>query len=176
MKLFLAACLIASPAAAFAETAPGSASRTAHADFIDASGAKIGTATLKPSPNGVLIEAKLSKLPPGVHAFHIHEKGVCDAADGFKSAGGHYGAPGSKHGFMTEHGPHAGDVTNQTALADGTMTIEAFNDKVTIEGGAMPLLDADGSSLVLHAKPDDYASQPAGDAGGRIACAVIKAD
>ena len=176
MERFLAACLIAIPAVAAADdAAPKATPKTAHASFIDASGATIGAATLTATPNGVLIEAKLSKIPPGVHAFHIHEKGVCDAASGFKSAGGHYSVETQKHGFMTEHGPHAGDVVNQTALADGSMTIEAFNDKVTLTGGDAPLLDADGSSLVLHAKPDDYVSQPAGAAGDRIACAVVEA-
>jgi superoxide dismutase, Cu-Zn family len=74
---------------------------------------------------------------------------------------------------MNENGPHAGDLPNQTALEDGTMIVELFNERVRFDGESMPLFDSDGSALVIHATADDYRSQPAGAAGDVIACGVI---
>lgn len=145
----------------------------ASAKFIDAKGSDIGTAKLTHTANGVLIELDLRGLPPGEHAFHVHESGRCEAADGFKSAGGHYDPRGREHGYLVPGGFHAGDMPNQWVAADGTLRAHVFNAGVTLSAGESSLLDKDGSSLVIHVKPDNYKTQPTGDAGDRIACAVV---
>jgi superoxide dismutase, Cu-Zn family len=157
-------------------TMPGSAQtpQKATATFINTQGEQIGTANLLQASQGVLIEAEVRGLPPGEHAFHIHQKGVCDAAAKFESAGGHFTLPGEKHGFLAEDGPHAGDMPNQFVGQDGMLRIHVLDPNVTLEIGEGSLFGADGTSIVIHAKPDDYSSQPAGNAGDRIACAVIK--
>lgn len=145
----------------------------ASARFIDTANKEIGTATLAETPNGVLIEAELSGLPPGEHAFHIHKVGSCDPETEFKSAGGHYAPRSNKHGYAVGGGPHAGDMPNQFVGKGGTLHAEAFNSNVTLKSGPATLFDQDGSALVIHAGTDDYRSQPSGDAGSRLACAVI---
>ena len=148
--------------------------QNATASFIDATGKSIGSATLTHTPNGVLIALDVRDLPPGEHAFHVHQKGVCDPAAKFTSAGGHFEPAGKKHGYMTEGGPHSGDMPNQFVGKDGSLRANVLNVAVTLGGGANSLFGSDGTALVIHAKADDYKSQPAGDAGDRIACAVIK--
>jgi Cu-Zn family superoxide dismutase len=150
------------------------AADTAKATFTDAKGKQLGTATLTQTPNGVLIELNLSNVPPGEHAFHIHQTGRCDAKDGFKSAGDHYAGDRQKHGFKVEGGPHAGDMMNKFVGSDGALRAHIINTRVTLADGQNTLFDTDGSALILHAKGDDYSSQPAGNAGDRIACAVIE--
>jgi len=144
------------------------------ATFINAQAQQIGTANLLQTSQGVLIEAEIQGLPPGEHAFHIHQKGACDPATKFESAGGHFALSGEKHGFLAEGGPHAGDMPNQFVGQDGMLRIHVLDPNVTLEIGEGSLFGADGTSIVIHAKADDYSSQPAGNAGDRIACAVIK--
>lgn len=138
-------------------------------------GKDLGSVSFEETASGMLeVDLELKGLAPGAHAFHVHETGKCDAADGFKSAGGHY-AGGMKHGVETEGGPHAGDFPNITAGDDGTVRVTFFTDRLSLgEGGKNPLRDADGSAVVIHDGTDDYKSQPAGDAGSRIACGVIE--
>lgn len=150
------------------------AADSARAVFMDTKGKQIGTATLMQTLNGVLIDADLSSLAPGEHGFHIHQTGRCDVADGFKSAGGHFSPSKREHGFRVEGGPHAGDMPNQFVGADGKLRMHVFNSGVSLTQGEGALLDGDGSALVVHAKADDYRSQPAGDAGDRMACAAIE--
>jgi Cu-Zn family superoxide dismutase len=157
---------------ATAGAAPGA--DHAKAAFVDAKGRQVGTAQLTQTPAGVLIELKLKGLPPGEKAFHIHETGACDVASGFKSAGEHYDPRGNRHGLHVAKGPHAGDMPNQFVRQDGVLRAHVLNTVVTLSPGEASLFDADGSALVLHAKPDDYRTQPAGNAGDRIACAVIE--
>ncbi|QLF68445.1 superoxide dismutase family protein [Peteryoungia desertarenae] len=146
----------------------------ARAAFINASGEPIGTATLVEMPNGVLIQARLANIPEGPHGFHIHETRSCNVDDAFKSAGGHFAPDGNEHGFAVENGPHAGDLANQTAMADGTMIVETFAANLSLTEGDHALLDDDGSALVVHSTADDYRSQPSGASGDRIACGVIE--
>jgi Cu-Zn family superoxide dismutase len=147
---------------------------TAKATFVDSKGKQIGHAELMQTPNGVLIEAEVHGLPPGAHAFHIHEKGQCKTDDQFKTAGDHFNPSGKKHGYETTGGPHAGDMPNQFVGQDGVLKLNVINPNVSLGTGKDSLFDQDGSALVIHAKADDYKSQPAGDAGDRIACAVVE--
>jgi Cu-Zn family superoxide dismutase len=165
---------IASLALAFVTSGSAWAADTAKATFIDAKGKQTGTATLTQTPNGVLIELNLSNVLPGEHAFHIHQTGRCDAKDGFKSAGDHYAGDRKQHGFKVEGGPHAGDMMNKFVGSDGQLRAHVINTRVTLKDGENTLFDSDGSALILHAKGDDYSSQPSGNAGDRIACAVIE--
>jgi len=150
------------------------APQQAAATFHNQQGQEIGRAILTQTASGVLIEMELSNVPAGEHGFHIHETGVCDAADGFKSAGGHFEPARHQHGYMAADGPHAGDMPNQFAASDGRLGANVLNSNVTLSDGPTSVLDADGSAIIVHAKPDDYASQPTGDAGDRIACALIE--
>jgi len=140
----------------------------ANATIRDRSGKTVGVATLISTPNGTLITAEFGGLPPGWHAFHIHAVGKC--VPPFTSAGGHYNPTGDKHGILVEGGPHAGDMPNIHQRASGPVDIQVLNTKLVLDAR---LFDADGAAIVLHAKADDYKSQPAGDAGDRIACGVI---
>jgi superoxide dismutase, Cu-Zn family len=154
--------------------APAQAPQQAEATFHNQQGQEVGTAILTQTASGVLIEIELSNVPEGEHGFHIHETGVCGAADGFKSAGGHFEPAQHQHGYMAADGPHAGDMPNQFAGSDGRLGANVLNSNVTLFEGPTSVLDADGSAIIVHAKPDDYTSQPTGDAGDRIACAVIE--
>ena len=173
-----AACCFVFAASAMAQgqvkTAPTTAATSGKAEFKSAEGKSIGTATLNQTPSGVLIDVNVRGLPPGEHAFHIHEVGRCDQADAFKSAGGHFAPRGHPHGFTTANGPHAGDMPNQWVAESGTLRTEVLNTRITLRDGEASVFDDNGSALVIHAKRDDYRSQPSGDAGDRIACAVIQ--
>jgi len=144
------------------------------AKFIDAQSQSIGMATLTQMPGGVLIQIEVRGLPPGEHALHIHAVGHCEAQGAFQSASGHFNPDGHQHGFRVQGGPHAGDLPNVFVGQDGTLQTELFNPNVAFGAGRTSLFDADGSAFVIHAKADDHQSQPAGDSGGRIACAVIE--
>lgn len=145
---------------------------TASAAFLDQDGTAIGTATLTQTNAGVLIDLEVANLPPEIWiAFHIHEHGECDPEDDHDSAGAHFSPSGADHGFLVEGGPHEGDMPNQYVPADGVLRAHVLNTMVTLDGGET---DLRGRTLMLHAEPDDYESQPSGDAGERIGCAVIE--
>jgi len=170
--LFLfAAALAAGPNAFAAEGAAQPAQ--AKATLIGLNGAETGTASFTQTKHGVLIELEANGLTPGAHAVHIHSKGVCEPKDKFASAGGHFSTPDKHHGFMVPDGPHSGDMPNQFADNNGRMHATFLNTAVTLNGDHNALLGGDGTAIVIHAGVDDYKSQPAGDAGGRVACGVI---
>ena len=148
------------------------APQKAKATLINAQGQKVGEAKLEETPNGVKITLKVENLPPGIHAFHIHEKGLCQSPD-FKSAGGHFNPFGKKHGLKNPQGPHAGDLPNLVVGQDGKETLEIIASLVTLKPGKNSLFQPGGTSLVIHQGPDDYLSDPAGNAGPRIACGTI---
>jgi Cu-Zn family superoxide dismutase len=161
--------LLAAPLAAALLAAPAFAADKATAVLKDAEGNEVGQATLTATPAGVLIDLDLTAVPPGDHAFHIHAVGKCEPPD-FKSAGGHFNPEEDKHGLMNRAGPHAGDMPNLHVPDSGKLVIEVFNPMVHLGKG---LLDADGSALVIHSGADDYQTDPAGNAGDRIACGVV---
>jgi Cu-Zn family superoxide dismutase len=151
---------------------PAFADETAKATFSGEDGNPIGEATLQATPAGILIAIDVRDMPPGKWvAFHVHETGTCDAMAHFDSAGGHFNPTGAEHGFLAAAGPHAGDMPNQLVGPDGTIHAQVLNAMVSLDGGANAIR---GRALMIHAGEDDYKSQPAGNAGQRLACAVIE--
>ncbi|MET3575585.1 superoxide dismutase family protein [Bhargavaea ullalensis] len=141
----------------------------------DADGAEVANAVLSENEDGTVhVDLAVKNLPPGKHAFHIHEKGMCEAPD-FESAGGHYNPEDKEHGKDSENGSHAGDFDNIEVGEDGTANVQFDTDQVTLkEGEDNSVFTDEGTALVIHADEDDYKSQPSGDAGDRIACGVIE--
>lgn len=152
---------------------PAVAAQTAKATLKNGEGQQVGTVSLQETANGVLMTLSLKGIPPGEHAFHVHEIGKCEPP--FTSAMGHFNPDKNKHGLLSDEGSHAGDMPNLHIPASGELTVEILNEAVTLEKGeANSLLDDDGSAVVIHAKADDYRSDPAGNAGDRIACGVVE--
>lgn len=146
-------------------------------DFVTPTGGSAGSGILWQDPLGVVhIEAQLRGLQPGQHGIHFHEVGRCDGAGSlaFASAGSHYNPGIRKHGLDAPDGPHAGDAPNITAGSDGRARVHFTTDRVTLTSGPFTLDDADGSSLVVHALNDDQVTDPSGNSGARIACAVVR--
>jgi len=146
--------------------------QTAKAPLKDAAGKDVGTVDLVQTPHGVLLKMSLKGIPAGEHAFHIHAVGKCEPP--FTTAGGHFNPGSKKHGMEAAEGAHAGDMPNLHVPANGELVIEIANPAISLaKGQPNSVFDADGSAIVIHAKADDYKSDPAGNAGDRIACGVI---
>lgn len=157
--LLLAACA----------TTPASDADAVHADVRDAAGTLLGRVSLVPEGAGTRIRGELQGLPAGAHALHIHAVGRCEPP--FTTAGPHFNPQQVPHGRQHPQGGHAGDLPNVTAGADGRVQIDALaRAPLAGDGG---ILDADGAAVVLHAAADDEVTDPAGNAGDRIACGVI---
>lgn len=148
----------------------------ASATLLNVNGEPTGAVTLYKGSEGVVLRLSVGGLTPGVHGMHFHTKGTCEDPDGgFKATGGHVMPHGKPHGFMHPEGPHAGNLPNLIVGADGTALVELYSDIVTLNDGPAALLDADGSTLIIHTNPDDHVTQPIGGAGARVACGVIQA-
>jgi superoxide dismutase, Cu-Zn family len=169
MKLVMTGLLVACVAAALPLAAQSQA-LTVTLKNVD--GESVGTATLSPAPDGgVAITLDLSGLPPGEHAFHIHQAAKCEPP--FLSAGAHFNPDEKMHGLRNKMGAHAGDMSNFTVADDGTARITIVNPQVTLDDGPHSLFTGGGTSIVIHATADDMTTDPAGNAGSRIACGVI---
>ena len=164
--LSLLAALSVTPA-----LADGHTPSMARADLVAADGASVGSVSAEQTASGiVLITVTAEGLSPGWHAVHVHETGACDAEGGHKAAGGHL-AGDAKHGVKVEGGPHPGDLPNTVVTSDGTVEVTYQNTFLTTD----LMDDEDGSAFIIHSGTDDYESQPAGDAGSRLACGVFEA-
>lgn len=170
-SLVALAATIAAGALAPAAAQQTAAKPAAEIAFVGADGAAIGKADLLETSEGLLIELDIAGLSPGEHAIHIHAVGKCDPADKFESAGGHLARADQEHGYRHEKGPHAGDLPNLFVPADGALKAHIMAPGIDFADPGVK--DSDGAALVIHAGPDDYMSQPSGDSGGRIACAVL---
>ena len=168
----LAGCA-SQPASDAAAHSAGTAS-SAHAALAPASGSLVsGTLTFMPMGDGVHVTGDIGGLAPNsTHGFHIHETGDCSAADA-SSAGGHFNPSGEAHGRASAPHHHLGDNDNLVADANGVAHVNAHFAGVVLGGGGAD--DIVGKAVIVHANPDDYASQPSGNAGARIACGVISA-
>ena len=167
--LLIAPALLCAAVAASGQTAPA----TAHADFMNAKGEKVGTAVLTQVPGGVRIVATLAQLPPGAHALHIHTTGRCEGPD-FMSAGVHFNPSMKQHGKDNPMGSHAGDLPNFDVDAQGRGQATVTVAGVTLADGANSLFHTGGTALMVHAAADDYKTDPTGNAGTRLACGVIQ--
>jgi Cu-Zn family superoxide dismutase len=167
-------------AGAAAVTAPAGAQMLepdAQANLINTEGTTIGVAKLAQGPKNLLITLNAENLPPGWHAFHIHQTGDCsDPEAGFEASGGHLGVDEADHGFMSEGGPHAGDLPNVYVGQAGLLQVQVQTGLASLNGEfGDTILDDDGAALVIHANPDDHRTDPAGGGGDRLACGVIQA-
>ena len=134
------------------------------AALVNSSGGTTGAVQAEARAGGTYLRIAVQGLAPGDHGLHLHAVGRCDPP-GFQGAGAHWNPAGRQHGHLNPAGAHLGDLPNLTVSANGR---GAINFMV-----AGQLADADGTSLVVHAKPDDYKTDPSGNSGDRIACAVL---
>ncbi len=143
-------------------------------ELKDAKGNDVGRATILSKGTGVEVKLALKDLPPGEHAVHFHQNAKCDPPD-FKSDGPHFNPTSKKHGFDNPEGHHAGDMKNFTVKANGTAKATVADDSVVLGTGseANSLFANGGTSIMIHAKGDDYKTDPSGNSGDRIACGAI---
>ena len=144
----------------------------AAAPLRNAEGQVLGMAIFTQEAQGVRVSVTVKGLSPGEHGIHIHSVGKCEPPD-FLSAGPHFNPTNKKHGLTNPEGPHAGDLPNLVVSEDGSAVYEHITDRVTLTPGELSLFDEDGSSLVIHAGPDDQMTDPAGNSGARVLCGVI---
>lgn len=136
--------------------------------LVGSAGQSLGTVSAWQTAGAVGLRIQASGLPHGLHGIHVHAVGRCVPPD-FASAGDHWNPTVRKHGLNSPQGPHGGDLPNIAVAANGVV-----NESLVLSGASLAALaDADGSALVIHAAADDHVTDPSGNSGGQIACAVI---
>lgn len=153
-------------------TSHAMAQERARAELKNANGQTIGMAEFRETKEGVVLALRLSSLPPGLHAVHIHSAGKCEAP-AFTSAGGHFNPLSMKHGLKSAEGPHAGDLPDLYVDKDGAARYQVLTQSISLGAGKLSVLDGDGKAIVIHATADDNMTDPSGNSGDRIACGVI---
>jgi superoxide dismutase, Cu-Zn family len=160
LGVFLAMVLLPSPSTAKTKV-----------ELKDGQGKAVGDIIVWDQGSGAALQLELHDLTPGEHAIHFHHVPQCEGPD-FKSAGGHFNPEGKKHGFDNPDGHHAGDMKNFTVGANGKAKVRLEDSDVTLKDGPHSLLTK-GAAIVVHAKADDYKTDPSGNSGDRVACGVI---
>lgn len=145
--------------------------RVASARLAFANGLPAGTAQILSDGRTLSLAVAVTGLQPGEHGFHLHAVGRCEAPD-FKSAGGHLNPSNKEHGSLNPNGKHLGDLPNLVVGASRSASTEVDLGEDTSDLRET-LFDQDGTAIVVHAEADDYRSDPAGDAGARVACGVL---
>lgn len=145
----------------------------ASAEIRNVMGETRARATATQSGDSIRLRVEALGMPRGSYAAHIHTTGACAPPD-FTSAGPHWNPTGQQHGKNNPAGMHKGDLPNLEVGTDGRGSFELTITGASLAGGGMAMLDADGAALVIHAMADDYRSDPAGNAGARIACGVFR--
>jgi Cu-Zn family superoxide dismutase len=172
LKMAVGLALLAALTAALAKDTKQAKPKSVTVNLQDGQGKGVGTATLSQAANGVSIKLNVHDLTPGDHAIHVHQTAKCEGPD-FKSAGGHFNPDSKHHGLQNPEGPHAGDIPNFTVDAKGKSKAAVVAPNVTLTDGPHSVFTGGGTALVIHAKPDDGKTDPAGNAGDRVACGVI---
>jgi superoxide dismutase, Cu-Zn family len=158
-----------------AATSALAATKSAHADLVNAQGTTVGHAKLTAAGGGVKISVSVEQLTPGDHGIHIHTVGKCEGP-AFTTAGGHFNPTSAHHGIhnSSDPKPHLGDLPNLTVDAKGKGKLSFVVSGATLDPGPNSLFHDGGTALVIHAKADDLMSDPSGNSGDRIACGVIQ--
>jgi Cu-Zn family superoxide dismutase len=169
--LCLAVILLAACSAGMAPGTPGPAALAA-GPFRDAGGERVGVATLTDTAGNLGLAVSVAGLTPGLHGLHIHAVGTCTPPD-FSSAGSHFNPAGRQHGRLNPSGPHLGDLPNLLVGSDGSADT-SFALSGVEASGPRSLLPPGGTSVVIHAGPDDERTDPSGGSGARVACAVLE--
>jgi Cu-Zn family superoxide dismutase len=139
--------------------------------ILDTTGGRIGQVTAIQEPDGVLLQIMATGLPEGQHGLHLHAASVCEPP-AFSSAGGHLNPEGRQHGRKNPAGPHLGDLPNLVVDEQREGRAALRLDGVTLTAGPRSI-GVPGTALIIHALEDDELTDPAGNAGRRIACAAI---
>lgn len=172
ITLAVAILFVALNVATFAKDIKSAKTKPVTVKLQNGQGKSVGTATLTQTTKGVSIKLNVHDLTPGDHAIHVHQTAKCEGPD-FKSAGGHFNPDNKHHGLENPEGPHAGDIPNFTVDANGKSTATVVAPNVTLADGPHSVFTGGGTALVIHAKPDDNKTDPAGNSGDRVTCGVI---
>lgn len=155
-------------------SADANSKESVQVSLINTEGKEVGQATLTEHSKGVHILLKAEGLEPGTKAIHFHEKALCEKPE-FTTAGAHFNPTHKEHGFENPKGYHLGDLPNIEIGEDGKVELETVSPSVVLTAGkSNSLLDADGSSIIIHENEDDYKTDPSGNSGKRIVCGEIK--